>query len=238
LAPVSASRCRVSTASGPVDYALFVASELCGVIAAKPADTTLSGFADEAARDIADVPGHLIRREGQIRFEYAASGGELLFRDRRPGAARAARFLLPSSRDPAALACRRRHHPPRLQAMPPLVTEGLRDCQPAAVAGARSVARRRQTGVRSSRWRRGPARPSRPQRSATGFLEHGKFRRILFLADRASLVRQARDEFLAYRPPATDGAFAAPLEIQKLGPDDWTTARRSSFRPSGASMRC
>jgi len=32
-------------------------------------------------------------------------------------------------------------------------------------------------------------------------------------------VRQARDEFLAYRPPATGGSFTQPLDIQKLGPE-------------------
>ena len=39
-----------ATASGPVDYALFVGGILCGVVEAKPEGTTLSGFADQAAR--------------------------------------------------------------------------------------------------------------------------------------------------------------------------------------------
>ena len=38
------------TASGPVDYALFVDRRLCGVIEAKPEGTTLSGFSDQAER--------------------------------------------------------------------------------------------------------------------------------------------------------------------------------------------
>ena len=38
------------TASGPVDYALFVGGTLCGVVEAKPEGTTLPGFADQAAR--------------------------------------------------------------------------------------------------------------------------------------------------------------------------------------------
>jgi len=44
------------TASGPADYALFVGRRLCGVIEAKPAGTTLSGFSEQASRYIADVP--------------------------------------------------------------------------------------------------------------------------------------------------------------------------------------
>jgi type I restriction enzyme, R subunit len=69
------------TASGPVDYGLFVGRKLCGVIEAKAEGTTLSGYSEQAARYIADVPKHLIREEGQVRFEYVASGTETLFRD-------------------------------------------------------------------------------------------------------------------------------------------------------------
>ena len=38
-----------ATASGPVDYALFVDKRFCGVVEAKPAGTTLSGFSEQAA---------------------------------------------------------------------------------------------------------------------------------------------------------------------------------------------
>jgi type I site-specific restriction endonuclease len=69
------------TGSGPVDYGLFVGRKLRGVIEAKAAGTTLSGFSEQAARYIADVPKHLVREEGQVRFEYVASGTETLFRD-------------------------------------------------------------------------------------------------------------------------------------------------------------
>ena len=69
------------TTSGPVDYGLFVGRKLCGVIEAKPEGTTLSGYSEQAARYIVDVPKHLVREEGQVRFEYVASGSETLFRD-------------------------------------------------------------------------------------------------------------------------------------------------------------
>jgi type I restriction enzyme R subunit len=52
-----------ATASGPVDHALFVGREFTGVIEAKPDGTTLSGFSDQAARYMADAPGHLVRRD-------------------------------------------------------------------------------------------------------------------------------------------------------------------------------
>ena len=54
-----------STATGPVDYALFVDRVPCGVIEAKPEGTTLSGFSEQAARYMGSVPEHLVRQEGQ-----------------------------------------------------------------------------------------------------------------------------------------------------------------------------
>ncbi len=113
-----------ATASGPVDYALFVNRTLCGVIEAKPDGTTLSGFSDQAARYMADAPEHLVRREGQVRFEYVASGTEILFRDHADPAPRSRRvfaFHRPETlqRWLADDATIRR----RLRAMPPLVAE-------------------------------------------------------------------------------------------------------------------
>ena len=70
-----------ATASGPVDYALFVDRSLCGVIETNRAGTTLSGFSDQAARYMGGVPHRLVRHEGQVRFEYVGSSTEILFRD-------------------------------------------------------------------------------------------------------------------------------------------------------------
>jgi type I restriction enzyme R subunit len=70
-----------ATASGPVDYALFVDKRFCGVVEAKPAGTTLSGFSEQAARYIADAPDFLGANPRQRRFEYVASDTETLFRD-------------------------------------------------------------------------------------------------------------------------------------------------------------
>jgi len=68
-------------------------------------------------------------------------------------------------------------------------------------------------------------------------LAHAGFRRILFLADRANLVRQARDEYLAYRPLGTGRSFAELYNVQKLGRPDSIKARRSSSPRSSASTR-
>jgi type I restriction enzyme, R subunit len=207
-----------ATASGPVDYALFVGRELTGVIEAKPDGTTLSGFSDQAARYMADAPGHLVRREGQVRFEYVASGTEILFRDHADPAPRSRRvfaFHRPETlqRWLADDATIRR----RLRAMPPLVTEGLRDCQTDAVRAleASLAADKPRALIQMAT---GAGKTFTACTFSHRLLEHGKFRRILFLADRANLVRQARDEYLAYRPPGTGHSFTELFNVQKLGP--------------------
>ncbi|MGH6714771.1 MAG: DEAD/DEAH box helicase family protein [Bradyrhizobium sp.] len=205
------------TASGPVDYGLFVGRKLCGVIEAKPEGTTLSGFSEQAARYIADVPRHLVREEGQVRFEYVASGGETLFRDHAdpdPVSRRVFAFHRPETlerwlKEPATLRG-------RLQTLPPLITDGLRACQIDAVTALEASMRQN--------------RPRALVQMATGagktftactlsyrLLAHAGFRRILFLADRANLVRQTRDEYLAYRPPGTGRSFSEIYNVQKLG---------------------
>ncbi len=207
-----------STASGPVDYALFVGRDLCGVIEAKPAGTTLSGFAEQAARYMADVPGHLVRREGQVRFEYVATSNETLFRDHADPAPRSRRvftFHRPETlqRWLADNATIRR----QLQAMPLLTTEGLRDCQIDAVRAleASLAADKPRALIQMAT---GAGKTFTACTFSHRLLEHGKFKRILFLADRANLVRQARDEFLAYRPPGTGRSFTELFNVQKLGP--------------------
>jgi type I restriction enzyme, R subunit len=205
------------TASGPVDYGLFVGRRLCGVIEAKAEGTTLSGYSEQAARYIADVPKHLVRQEGQVRFEYVASGTETLFRDHAdpdPVSRRVFSFHRPETlehelRKPLTLRA-------RLRAMPPFITDGLRACQIDAVSALESSM--------------GQNHPRALVQMATGagktftactlsyrLLAHAGFKRILFLADRANLVRQTRDEYLAYRPPGTGRSFSEIYNVQKLG---------------------
>jgi type I restriction enzyme, R subunit len=205
------------TDSGPVDYALFVGRKLCGVIEAKPAGTTLSGFSEQAARYIAGVPEHLVQQEGQVRFEYVASSSEMLFRDHADPAPRSRRvfaFHRPETlqrwlTDEATIRA-------RLQAMPPLDTEGLRDCQTDAVRALEvSLAADKPRAL--IQMATGAGKTFTACTFSHRLLEHAKFKRILFLADRANLVRQTRDEFLAYRPPGTGRSFTELYNVQRLG---------------------
>jgi hypothetical protein len=76
---------------------------------------------EQAARYIADVPKHLVREEGQVRFEYVASGTETLFRDHGdPDSSVAPRFHLSSTGDVGATPKRTAH-----SAWPSSVNAGL-----------------------------------------------------------------------------------------------------------------
>ena len=205
------------TASGPVDYGLFVGRKLCGVIEAKAEGTTLSGYSEQAARYIADVPKHLVREEGQVRFEYVASGTETLFRDHAdpdPVSRRVFAFHRPETlerelREPLTLRG-------RLRAMPPFITDGLRACQIDAVSALEiSMAQNRPRAL--VQMATGAGKTFTACTLSYRLLAHAGFKRILFLADRANLVRQTRDEYLAYRPPGTGRSFSEIYNVQKLG---------------------
>ncbi|SHH25370.1 DEAD/DEAH box helicase family protein [Bradyrhizobium erythrophlei] len=205
------------TASGPVDYGLFVGRRLCGVIEAKAEGTTLSGYSEQAARYIADVPKHLLREEGQVRFEYVASGTETLFRDHAdpdPVSRRVFSFHRPETlerelREPLTLRG-------RLWAMPPFITDGLRACQIDAVSALEiSMAQNRPRAL--VQMATGAGKTFTACTLSYRLLAHAGFKRILFLADRANLVRQTRDEYLAYRPPGTGRSFSEIYNVQKLG---------------------
>src|SRR5271169_5299306 len=206
-----------ATAAGPVDYALFVGRALCGVVEAKPEGTTLSGFSDQAARYMGSVPEHLVRREGQVRFEYVASGTEILFRDHADPAPRSRRvffFHRPETlrrclADPVTIR-------KRLQAMPPLLTERLRECQIDAITNleASLAADRPRALIQMAT---GAGKTYTACVFSHRLLEHAKFRRVLFLADRANLVRQTRHEFEDFRPPGTGRSFTELYNVQRLG---------------------
>ncbi|WP_028133189.1 DEAD/DEAH box helicase family protein [Bradyrhizobium japonicum] len=205
------------TDSGPVDYALFVGRKLCGVIEAKAEGMTLSGFSEQASRYIADAPKHLVREEGQVRFEYVASGTESLFRDHADPDAVSRRifsFHRPETlerwiKEPVTLRG-------RLRAMPPFLTDGLRACQVDAVSALeKSMAENHPRAL--VQMATGAGKTFTACTLSYRLLAHAGFKRILFLADRANLVRQTRDEYLAYRPPGTGRSFSEIYNVQKLG---------------------
>jgi type I restriction enzyme R subunit len=125
-----------ATTAGPVDYALFVEQLFCGVVEAKPAGTTLSGFSEQASGYLSSAPDHLPGSAEQRRFEYVSTDTETIFRDLsdpEPRSRRVFTFHRPETlrlwlSEPETLRA-------RLRQMPPLAMEGLRTCQVEAIGG-------------------------------------------------------------------------------------------------------
>lgn len=205
------------TGSGPVDYALFVDKRFCGVVEAKPAGTTLSGFSEQAARYIADAPEFLGADARQRRFEYVASDTEILFRDLadpEPRSRRVFAFHRPETLQRWLAEAETLRA--RLKRMPPLVTDGLRVCQIEAIEGLeKSLARDDPRAL--IQMTMGAGKTFTACTASYRLLAHAGMRRILFLVDRRNLGNQTATEYAAYRPPGTGRLFPELYGVQRLG---------------------
>lgn len=204
-------------AAGPCDYLLFVDRRACGVIEAKPEGVTLSGVADQASGYQDKLPGHLGNWGDPLRFDYEASGSEILFSDRADHEQRS-RYLF-GFHQPATLLEWLKAGTSlrgRLQGLPPLDVTGLRDCQTEAItaleaslAGGKPRALVQMT--------MGAGKTFTAATLAYRLLAHADAKRVLFLVDRNNLGRQTLKEFQAYRPPGTGRLFTELYNVQRLG---------------------
>jgi type I restriction enzyme, R subunit len=204
-------------ATGPCDYLLIVAGKACGVVEAKAAGTTLSGVAEQARGYQPQPQQALARWSDPLRFDYEASGTEILFSDRLDPLHRSRRtfsFHRPDTlqdwlKSGSSLRA-------RLSDMPPLIIEGLRDCQVEAIEGleASLASDRPRAFVRMAT---GAGKTFTAATLAYRLLAHADARRILFLVDRNNLGRQTLKEFQTYRPPGTGRLFTELYNVQRLG---------------------
>ncbi len=203
--------------TGPCDYLLFVDRKACGVIEAKPEGRTLSGVAEQASRYQDKLPGHLANWGDPLRFDYEASGSEILFSDRVDPEQRS-RYVFSFHRPETLHEWLKADSSlrARLPHMPPLDTNGLRDCQTEAItalevslAGGKPRALVQMT--------MGAGKTFTAATLAYRLLAHADAKRILFLVDRNNLGRQTLKEFQAYRPPGTGRLFTELYNVQRLG---------------------
>lgn len=205
-------------ATGPCDYLVFVDRKACGVIEAKPEGNTLSGVADQASRYQHQLPSHLSAWGDPLRFDYEASASEILFSDRADTTQRS-RYLFGFHRPETLHEWLKSGSSlrARLATMPPLVTEGLRDCQVDAITALeQSLAESKPRALVQMTMGAGKTFTAATQ--AYRLLAHGGAKRILFLVDRNNLGKQTLKEFQAYRPPGTGRLFTELYNVQRLGP--------------------
>ena len=206
------------TANGPADYLLLVDGKACGVVEAKKEGFTLSGVTDQASQYNAGAPDALATWGTPLRFDYEASGSEILFSDRRDPDQRS-RPLFHFHRPETLLEWLKTDTSirSRLVDLPDLVKEGLRDCQVEAIEG---IEHSLSTGHPRSlvQMATGAGKTFTAATLCYRLLAHAGAHRILFLVDRNNLGRQTLKEFQNYRPPGTGRSFSELYNAQRLGP--------------------
>jgi type I restriction enzyme, R subunit len=202
--------------AGEADYLLFVDGRAAGVIEAKKAGTTLSGFAEQSEKYLAQLPEHLEVWADPLPFGYESTGIETLFRDLRdpkPRSRPVFAFHKPETlaewlAQPATL---RR----RLQQLPPLITAGLRGCQIEAIANLEgSLAADHPRSL--IQMATGSGKTFTACNFSYRLIKHAGARRILFLVDRNNLGDQTLREFQAFATPDDGRSFASLYNVQHL----------------------
>ncbi len=202
--------------SGYADYLLFVEREAVGVVEAKPEGTTLSGVAEQSAKYVAGLPENLPHVQEPLPFAYESTGIETFFRDLRDPDLRSRRVF--AFHKPETLyewASQKETLRARLREIPPLITEGLWDCQIQAVENLEnSFANARPRALIQM------ATGSGKTYTAASFvyrlIKFANARRVLFLVDRSNLGRQTLREFQQYITPDDGRKFTELYNVQRL----------------------
>jgi type I restriction enzyme R subunit len=202
--------------AGEADYLLFVDGRAAGVIEAKKAGTTLSGFAEQSEKYLAQLPEHLDAWADPLPFGYESTGIETLFRDLRDPKPRSRPVF--AFHNPETLAewlgqaetLRR-----RLQQMPPLLTAGLRGCQIEAIENLETslAADHPRSLIQMAT---GSGKTFTACNFSYRLIKHAGARRILFLVDRNNLGDQTLREFQAFATPDDGRNFTSLYNVQHL----------------------
>jgi len=215
--------------TGFADYLLFIDRKACGVIEAKRVGIPLGGIANQSMKYVGGLPEGIPSYGAPLPFVYNSTGKETSFvdlRDPRPRSRRVFSFHKPITlkeflSDEKTL---RR----KLQEMPSLITEGLRDCQIEAVTNLEKSFK--------------DTRPRALIQMATGsgktftaisfvyrLIKHTNAKRVLFLVDRNNLGKQAMVEFGQYRTPDDGRKFTELYNVQHLSSNVIDPASRVNY---------
>jgi len=202
--------------TGEADYMLFVGRKAAGVIEAKPIGTTLGGVDWQSDKYTIGLPDNLPKYRHPLPFACESTGKETLFRDLRdpePCSRRIFAFYKPETfRDWLSQENTLRDN---LTQLPPLITNGLRDCQIEAIEGLeKSFAQARPRAL--IQMASGGGKTFAAVTFAYRLIKFAKAKRILFLVDRNHLGRQTLKEFQQYVTPDDGRKFTELYNIQRL----------------------
>ncbi len=121
---------------GQADYLLIVNRKAVGIIKAKPVGATLGGVGWQSEKFVNNLPG-LVRYDfDPLPYVYESTGVETLFRNLRDPDARSRPVFSFHRPETIAQEVHQEHTlRRRLRSLPPLATDGLRDCQIEAIKG-------------------------------------------------------------------------------------------------------
>lgn len=202
--------------AGRCDYLLFVDGKAAGVIEAKQAGVTLSGVAEQSAKYMVGLPSHLARWDDRLIYEYESTGEETFFSNRhdpKPRSRRLFAFHRPQTLREWLL------QPDtwrtRLQHLPTLQTQGLRDCQIEAIAGLeQSLAQDKPRAL--IQLATGAGKTFTACTFSWRLLKHAGAKRILFLVDRNNLGYQTLNEYQNFQPSGAANRFTDTYIVQHL----------------------
>jgi len=202
--------------SGFADYLLFINRKAAGVIESKPAGFALSGVEVQSDKYSFNLPQNLPCYQKPLPFIHESTGTETFFRDIRDPNYRSRRvFTFHKPETLQEWLGKSDTLRGRLQQLPPIDTEDLRDCQKEAIAGLFNSFKEN--------------RPRALIQMATGvgktytavsfiywLIKLAGAKRVLFLVDRKNLGEQTQKEFQQYVTPDDGRKFTELYNVQLL----------------------
>jgi type I restriction enzyme R subunit len=202
---------------GPADYVLFVAKQAAGVIEAKPEDWGHKiTMVEDQSQGYANATLKWVNNPTALRFVYESTGVIARFTDGRDPAPRSREvfnFHRPETlaewlSQPATLRV-------RLQQLPPLVHDGLRDCQITAITNLEKSFKQDKPRA-LVQMATGSGKTFTAITATYRLLKHAGAKRILFLVGTKNLGEQAEQEFMAFLPNDDNRKFTELYSLQRL----------------------
>ncbi len=205
------------TDSGPADYVLFAHRKPIGVIEAKRPEMgqNINVVAEQSAK-YATAKLKWIKDNNPLPLLYESTGEITLFRDERDPRPRSREvFWFHQPQTLHEWMQQSQTLRVRLQALPPLATEGLRKVQAQAITSLeKSLAAGRPRAL--IQMATGAGKTFTAITSIYRLLKYADAKRILFLVDTKNLGEQAEQEFMAYLPNDDNRKFTELYNVQRL----------------------
>lgn len=210
----------MDTDTGPADYMLFIQGKACGIIEAKREGTNLGQVAEQSARYATSnlkFSQRWAADDQPLPFLYEATNHEIRFRDERDPRPRSRAIF--HFHQPKTLKNRLEagnSFRTRLQSLPELNTNGLRDCQIDAIQGIEQSLRENKPRT-LLQMATGAGKTFTACTEVYRLAKFAQVNRVLFLVDRGNLGRQALKEFQQYSTPDDGRKFTELYNAHILG---------------------